>query len=43
VFDPLAIALIIAYNKSLEDDVVIAENNNSFEEEQKRGRPKKKI
>ena len=42
VFDPLAIALIIAYNKSLEDDV-IAENNNSFEEEQKRGRPKKKI
>jgi hypothetical protein len=42
VFDPLAIALIIAYNKSLEDDV-IAENNNSFEEEQKRGRPKKKL
>ena len=41
VFDPLAIALIIAYNKSLED--VIAENNNSFEEEQKRGRPKKKL
>jgi hypothetical protein len=42
VFDPLAIALIIAYNKSLEDDVIV-ENNNSFEEEQKRGRPKKKI
>jgi hypothetical protein len=42
VFDPLAIALIIAYNKSLED-IVIAENNNSFEEEQKRGRPKKKL
>ena len=44
VFDPLAIALIIAYNKSnLVEDIVIAENNNSFEEEQKRGRPKKKL
>ena len=43
MFDPLAIALIIAYNKSYIEDDVIAENNNSFEEEQKRGRPKKKL
>ena len=43
VFDPLSIALIIAYNKSYAEDIVIAENNNSFEEEQKRGRPKKKL